>query len=144
MTPRIFSIEEVESLIPTLAQLVDRQQQYHERIETKLAKLARTTGKLPKTLAPDTSDHEVVAAAKTELRDQIAQYERGWREVSALGAVVKDPQIGLIDFYGRVDGKLVWLCWRHGEESLRYYHDLDTGFHGRKLLRPAARERTLN
>jgi len=50
----------------------------------------------------------------------------------------------MVDFYGRIDGRLVWLCWRYGEETLRYFHELDSGYSGRKPLRPEARERLLN
>jgi hypothetical protein len=81
---------------------------------------------------------------KTELRRRIAHYEDGWRHVQELGAVVKDPQIGLVDFYGRIEGRLVWLCWRYGEESLRYYHELEAGYSGRQPLRPETRARLLN
>ena len=53
----------------------------------------------------------------------------------SLGAVVKDTSaMGLLDFYGRLEGRVVWLCWRFGEDRLGYYHELDTGFSGRRSL----------
>jgi hypothetical protein len=61
-----------------------------------------------------------------------------------MGAVIKDPQIGLIDFYGRVDGNVVWLCWKYGEEEVTYYHALDEGFAGRKEIGASVRLRLLN
>ncbi len=137
--PRVFSIAEVEALIPTLSALVTRQLQRHDEIEAGLGDLARTAGGLPRTLADDASDPPEVAALKVELRSRIDHYENGWADVTELGAVVKDPNVGLVDFYGRVDGRLVWFCWRLGEESLRYYHDLDAGFSKRRPLRPETR-----
>ena len=119
---RIFSIAEVDALIPRLSELVARQLLRQSEIEQCLAELARLAGGLPRTLDSDDSDTEPVAQLKTELRERISSYESGWHDVQELGAVVKDPQIGLVDFYGRIDGRLVWLCWRYGEESLRYYH----------------------
>ena len=109
-----------------------------------MARLVEATGKLPRSLADAPDDSARVRELKTDLRGVIADYERGWNDVTALGAVVKDPQVGLLDFYGRIDGRLVWLCWRYGEERLRYYHELEAGFSGRRLLRPETRDRLLN
>ena len=81
---------------------------------------------------------------KTELAACVADYERGWQEVQDLGAIVKDPTSGLVDFYGRIEGRLVCLCWRYGEGSLDYFHELDAGFAGRRPLAGATRERLLN
>ena len=33
-----------------------------------------------------------------------------------------------------VSGRQVWLCWRLGEESVGWWHGLDTGFDGRRPL----------
>lgn len=56
-------------------------------------------------------------------------------ELNALGADVKDPILGLIDFYHkRDDGEVVLLCYRDDEDDLRYWHALDTGFAGRRPL----------
>jgi hypothetical protein len=141
---RIFTIAEVDALIPRLSELVGQQLLKQSEIEQCLAELARLVGGLPRTLDPDDADDEPVAKLKGELRGRIARYEDGWRGVQELGAVVKDPQIGLVDFYGRLDGRLVWLCWRYGEETLRYYHELEAGYSGRRPLRPDARARLLN
>ena len=56
------------------------------------------------------------------------------------------PVGGLLNltFYGNVDGNLVWLCWRYGEESLRYWHSLESGYSSRKPLRAEARQRLWN
>jgi hypothetical protein len=143
MNPRVFTIEEVEALIPTLAHLVTAQLQQQGDIEHRLAELARLAGGLPRSLDDAADDGAEVARLKRELRGRIARYEDGWRTVTELGAVIKDPQIGLVDFYGRIDGRLVWLCWKYGEESLGYYHELETGFSGRRPLAPV-RERLLN
>ena len=141
---RIFTIAEVDALIPRLSEIVGQQLLKQSEIEQCLAELARLVGGLPRTLDPDDEDEDAVAKLKGELRGRIARYEDGWRGVQELGAVVKDPQIGLVDFYGRLDGRLVWLCWRYGEETLRYYHELQAGYSGRRPLRPDARARLLN
>ena len=141
---RIFTPSEVEALIPQLAELVEKQLLCQSEIEECLAELAREGGGLPKSLDPDDEDPEEIARLKRALVERMSRYDTGWQEVQKLGAFVKDPQIGLVDFYGRIDGRLVWLCWRYGEETLRYFHELDSGYSGRKPLRPETRGRLLN
>ena len=70
------------------------------------------------------------AAAET-LGDQIAE---GIRRIEALGCVVKDLDQGLVDFPSRREDQTVFLCWRLGETSVRYWHGLKEGFAGRKPL----------
>jgi hypothetical protein len=74
----------------------------------------------------------------------VRRYEAGWAEVQTLGGVVKDPQTGLVDFYGKINGRTVWLCWRYGEDSIGYYHDLDSGYSGRRALTADVRRTLLN
>jgi hypothetical protein len=52
------------------------------------------------------------------------------------GAIVKDPDTGLVDFPARLAGEEVLLCWRLGEEQVAYWHGLEEGFAGRKPLDP--------
>jgi hypothetical protein len=47
---------------------------------------------------------------------------------------VKDLNAGLIDFPARRDGREVLLCWRYGEPQVEFYHELHTGFAGRKRV----------
>jgi hypothetical protein len=55
-------------------------------------------------------------------------------EITALGVQVKDLDIGLLDFPCIVDGKMVLLCWKLGEESIGHWHGVDEGFAGRKRI----------
>jgi hypothetical protein len=61
-----------------------------------------------------------------------------------MGGVIKDARSGLVDFYGRVDGQLVWLCWKIGEDEVTHYHALNEGFSARKSLKDSIRMRMLN
>ncbi|MCL4278719.1 MAG: DUF2203 family protein [Ignavibacteriaceae bacterium] len=60
------------------------------------------------------------------------------KELEEIGCYFKDWnfQIGLVDFPSIINGKEVFLCWRSDEEDILYYHEVDTGFAGRKLIPP--------
>jgi hypothetical protein len=141
---RVFTISEVNALIPTLSVLVAQQLREQSHIEQGLAELTRLEGETPLSLEHREGDVPEVRRLKAELRRRVSRYEAGWSKVRELGGVVKDPQIGLVDFYGRVEGHVVWLCWRYGEDSLGYYHDLDAGYSGRRPLSADVRKSLLN
>jgi hypothetical protein len=59
------------------------------------------------------------------------------REVESLaqrGIVLRDPESGLIDFPGRIEGQDAFLCWRLGEDRVAWWHPPETGFGGRRPL----------
>ncbi len=56
------------------------------------------------------------------------------RELSEAGIQVKDLEAGLVDFPHLRQGEEVFLCWKLGEETIGYWHELESGFAGRKLL----------
>ena len=142
---RELTIEEANELVPTLHRLISTLMLQKEEIASLVGLLHARVGVLPRDLAPRSADDGDVADLKAEIAAALARFEGGWAEVQALGCVVKDPKTGLVDFYGRVDGEQVFLCWRFGEESVAHYHGLDEGFSGRKPLpQPGRQHRILN
>jgi hypothetical protein len=57
-------------------------------------------------------------------------------ELEEIGCFFKDWNftIGLVDFPSMINGKEVMLCWKSDEDDIRYYHDNDEGFSGRKPI----------
>jgi hypothetical protein len=144
MSQRIFTVEEVDALIPELAHRVSVQLSLGAEIEGLVRRLSRETGEPVDSLDPRPEEPPLLQTLREKIRDCVVRYEQGWRDVQDLGAVVKDTSMGLLDFYGRLQGRLVWLCWRFGEDRLGYYHELDTGFSSRRSLGAKERQRVLN
>jgi hypothetical protein len=69
----------------------------------------------------------VVSEAFLELRNAAS-------ELDAMDVIVRDIDRGLVDFPSLRDGDEVYLCWEEGEDQIAYWHELDTGFGGRKAL----------
>ncbi|HEY8075623.1 MAG TPA: DUF2203 domain-containing protein [Labilithrix sp.] len=144
MDVRVFTLESVNALIPQLQQLVGKQLNRRGEIEQLLVRLGKELGDVPERIVIDPADPTDVRDLKRDLVARIEQYRSGWQEVEDLGAVLKDPRIGLLDFYGKIDGRLVWLCWKYGETECKHYHALEEGFSGRKEIDPSLRTRLLN
>lgn len=55
-------------------------------------------------------------------------------EVEQTGAIIKDFTAGLVDFPHEYDGRIVYLCWKLGEDDLSWWHEVDDGFAGRQPI----------
>jgi hypothetical protein len=54
------------------------------------------------------------------------------REIQATGAIIKDINIGLVDFLHERYGRIVYLCWKYDEPEIKFWHELNTGLADRK------------
>jgi hypothetical protein len=143
-TPPVFTLEAVNALVPRLRALMDAQKGRRSEIERRLGQLADLMGGPAEGIQIDEHDAPQVRDLKRELVARVDAYRTAWAEVEEMGAVLKDPRTGLVDFYGRVDGRSVWLCWKYGEDAVTHYHGLDEGFVARKPIEPTMRQRHLN
>lgn len=72
--------------------------------------------------------------AAGELYRHAMRLEEGVKGIMAMGITLKDLDRGLVDFLGMRNGREIYLCWQHGEEEIAYWHELNTGFAGRRQL----------
>ena len=142
--PAVFTLEAIDALLPELKARMSAQMERRADIEDRLERLGKLLGATPDSIELEEADAPEVRDLKADLAARVERYQSAWREIEDLGAVLKDPRTGLLDFYGRVDGKLVWLCWKYGEDAVTHYHGLDEGFAGRKPIEAMLRRRHLN
>jgi hypothetical protein len=59
-------------------------------------------------------------------------------ELEEIGCFYKDANftVGLVDFPSIINDKEVFLCWRSDEDDILFYHDINTGFAGRRPIPP--------
>ncbi len=69
-----------------------------------------------------------------EKSDRIERWNKSIREIEDVGILIKNPDLGLVDFYSIRDGQVVFLCWQRGEPEVRYWHTLEGGYGGRRPL----------
>ncbi|NIV10974.1 MAG: DUF2203 family protein [Aliifodinibius sp.] len=80
-------------------------------------------------LQDKTEDHPQIEELVEQLKSYIAELEE-------MGCFYKDWNfsIGLVDFPAIIDGEEVFLCWRSDEAEIKYYHEIEAGYAGRKLI----------
>jgi hypothetical protein len=129
---RHFTVEEANELLPAVRPLVESMVAHRkllsaatERREQLTATIAGNGGGLPP---------QELAEVQTEIEREAAEIARCIDGIQELGVLVKDLDSGLVDFPALREGLEVLLCWRLGEDEIRYWHGLEEGFAGRKEL----------
>lgn len=123
---KLFSPEKANALIPVLAPLIEELWAKRRELAIKLLendpalRAGRRAGERPR--AP---------RRVTELKAEIV---RLINRIEAHGCVVKDLDLGLLDFPAVRDGRPIYLCWKAGEPHLMHWHGTDESFADRKPL----------
>jgi hypothetical protein len=121
---KFYSVDEANALVPKLRTLLERiraTQQALSEDKTLAAvreKAANNGGGLP----------------NNRLAELTRSLERDLRQLQEWGIVLRDPSIGLIDFFHKREGESVFLCWKLGESKVEWWHPVDTGIAGRQRL----------
>ncbi|MEP6858731.1 MAG: DUF2203 domain-containing protein [Gemmatimonadales bacterium] len=130
---RIFTIEEANRTLPLVGRIVDDLVRDHRLWEDKVREFElATVGSSPE--HPDA----IAELLQTEAQRLAREIEGYIAELNALGVIVKGMDTGLVDFRGQIDGRDVYYCWKLGEPSVMYWHEIDAGFVGRQRLHPLA------
>ena len=48
--------------------------------------------------------------------------------------LIKDVNLGLLDFPALKDGREVYLCWQYGEDDIAFWHEIEAGYAGRQPI----------
>jgi len=129
---RHFTAEEANAALADVRPLVERmvaQRRAHaqalERQEELEGRIRGNGGGIPPaTLADAAAEIERLERELARIVDEIGEH----------GAQVKDLDEGLIDFPALRRGETVLLCWKLGEDEIRWWHRVEDGFPGRRPL----------
>ncbi len=134
MKLRLFTAEQASALTPYLEVKTQRIRALSSelsavRAQQEVLELIAESG-------ADEDNPDVRARDRLQRRlEKLAQDLQGEVEsIEARGCVVKDLERGLIDFYSLLGDRLVFLCWKSGEEEVAYWHSLQGGFTSRRPL----------
>jgi hypothetical protein len=125
MPARYFTVEEANNLIgeiePLMNQLLERR-----------SKVVESRHEVAEMLGSQASD--VGGQAASQLVQDFIAIERLARKIRSYGCILKDLNVGLVDFLAQRDGREVYLCWRYGEPRVDFFHELHAGFRGRQHI----------
>lgn len=69
---------------------------------------------------------------KQKLNTAVTQFYAASEDLEKTGVVIKSIDQGLLDFPSKRFDQEVWLCWKYGETEIKFWHEKDSGFSGRK------------
>ena len=69
---------------------------------------------------------------KQQLNSVITQFYQASENLEKTGVVIKSIDQGLLDFPSKRFDEDVWLCWKYGETEIKFWHEKDSGYTGRK------------
>lgn len=137
--PKRFTLAEAESLIPKVDRLIRKAAElksgYTEaenRVEAFQRRIVMMGGIVV--------DRSKAQESREEREDAASSLRRVLEEIQELGCLVKDLDVGLVDFPTIFEGREVYLCWKLGEPSIEFWHGVDEGFAGRKAIDDQFRE----
>lgn len=126
MSKRFFTVEEARELLPLVRSLVEEMVSAARNLDSN-RELAVT---MARRASLDTGGPE--AAGYVEKLLELADVIKRLRQT---GCLVKDLRTGLVDFPHLREGREVFLCWKLGEQDILFWHEVDEGYAGRRLLR---------
>ena len=134
--PKILTLAQANAALPKVLQLIERLQQLQRATLESEQQREELTSKLAGGNGHSQTALQDQLHAGTARYDQLtAEAEATFNQLSMCGAMLKDLESGLVDFYGERAGKMIYLCWRLGEElRVQYWHTLEGGFAGRRPI----------
>lgn len=83
------------------------------------------------------SPFEKFSIKKQELNQAVTTLYKSIEDLEGKGILIKSVDEGLLDFPSLRFSEEVWLCWKAGENEIKFWHGKDEGFMGRKPLAPS-------
>jgi hypothetical protein len=117
MSDRWFTPDSARQVLDELRPVAERMCELYRDLEDRR----------PRQILPEQPVERVYFSLVQRLQQLLSRIHRS-------GARVKDLRRGLLDFPARRDGREVLLCWKVGERSLEFWHEMDDGYSGRQRV----------
>lgn len=122
---KYFSLDEANKALESVRPLMDELQALRQRI---LASRPEAWPAIEKAAGNGGN------RAMSEMVREFEKLDSLVHQIQDTGAVLKDINLGLLDFPALRDGEEVYLCWQYGEADIAYWHEIDAGYAGRQPI----------
>jgi len=121
-----FSVNDANKILPTVIKKFD----YAKKMKAEVMKMEQ---QLASGITP-TASLEEYTIIKRKLNSTITNFYQSIEDLESTGVVLKGLDEGLLDFPAKRFDEEIWLCWKEGETVIKFWHEKDTGFMGRKPI----------
>lgn len=131
MEKKWFTLEEANAMLPQIREEIGKLQSIKRDFEKQFLRLKQLKEQLG---TPRPGQPDPYFTLEGELEFMQIEARTLVQSIHMKGAQLKDLDMGLVDFPSLRNGQEVLLCWRLGEESIAYWHGVNDGYSGRKLI----------
>lgn len=124
--PSYFTIKEANDVLPDVIERYDRVLSCKTEVMQAEKQL--------QLYASSMESFAVFAELKRQLNTRITRFYRAVEHLEDTGVVIKSVEDGLLDFPAKRFDDDIWLCWKAGETEIKFWHDGDSGFDGRRPI----------
>ncbi len=128
-----FTLAEAQRLLPRVERLIEEAVALKAEYEEAGGEI-ESLQKRVMMMGGVTMDREHALHARQRRDNAATRLRNAIENVQEMGCVVKDLDIGLVDFPTTLRGVEVYLCWKLGEAKIEFWHGVDEGFRGRKAI----------
>lgn len=133
MKTPLFTLDEANEMVPYLTERMARLSGLKAEIDATLKNCEERDIDVPKLLQTENLE-EPLSTIRRILQTLGDEINDILYEIQEKGMVVKDIDKGLVDFFCEMDGATVFLCWKLGENDIRFFHGVNEGFENRQSL----------
>ena len=120
---RYFTIKSANEVLPSVIEKFNN-----------LKKQKNEIMKAEQELQSSVSNFEEYMIQKQKLNSQMTKFYQLIEDLEETGVSLKGLDQGLLDFPSKRFDEDVWLCWKDGETEIKFWHDMNSGFNGRKPI----------
>ena len=121
-----FTIKSANEILPTIIEKFQKIKQEKNEVEKMEQKLQMNLSGL--------SNLDDYVTLKQNLNASVTRFYSSIEELEKTGVVLKGLEEGLLDFPSKKFDDEIWLCWKEGETEIKFWHEKDVGFNGRKPI----------
>ena len=123
---RYFSISDANKILPSVIKKFN----YSKMLKNEIIKMEKQMS-LDLTSKTSMKDYVIL---KQKLNTKVTDFYQSIEDLESIGVVLKGLEQGLLDFPAKRFDEEIWLCWKEGETEIKFWHEKDSGFMGRKPI----------
>ncbi|WP_153555504.1 DUF2203 domain-containing protein [Roseimaritima sediminicola] len=117
-----FTAEQANEMLPLLRRIVRDWMRLSDTVQSQQAQ--REGLKMLHQTVDRKAYSEELAEVEQSLVEDHDRLEDCCEELRSLGVELHSPEDGSVDFPALLDGREVRLCWRAGEPTVEYWHEI--------------------
>ena len=121
-----FSISDANKILPSVIKKFN----YSKMLKNEIIKMEKQMS-LDLTSKTSMKDYIIL---KQKLNAKVTEFYQSIEDLESSGVVLKGLEQGLLDFPAKRFDEEIWLCWKEGETEIKFWHEKNSGFMGRKPI----------